>query len=64
MRISGGKLVFNANWYIQMLEESLKSLPSNMKHLISFMDEVASAEKDMGVEEHPFGSSLVSVVDN
>lgn len=46
------------------LEERLRSLPSNMKHLISFMDEVASTEKDMGVEEHHFGSSLVSVVDN
>lgn len=27
-----------------------------MKHLISFMDEVASIGKDMGIEEHASGS--------
>lgn len=46
------------------LEERLESLPSNVKHLISFMDEAASTEEYMGVEERPFGSSLVAVVDN
>lgn len=46
------------------LEERLKSLPSNMKHLTSFMDEAASIKKDMGIEEHASGSSLVVVVDN
>lgn len=46
------------------LEERLKSLPSNMKHLTSFMDEAASIEKDTGIKEHASGSLLVVVVDN
>lgn len=46
------------------LEERLKSLPSNVKHLISFMDKTASTEKGMGIEEYASGSLLVVVVDN
>lgn len=43
------------------LEERLKALPSNMKHLIGFMDEAASIEKDKGIEKHASGCLLVAV---
>jgi len=46
------------------LEERLKSLPNNRKHLISFMDKAASIEKNMGAEEHPYGSLIVVVIDH
>lgn len=46
------------------LELKLKSFPSNMKHLVCFMDEAASIEKVTGTEEHASGSLLVVAVDN